>query len=86
MKVHIHPPIWLTWYAKAFYILILLLGGYIWFRFYKRKLMLESSLELERKKSLNEQELNNERLRFYTNITHRLRTPLTLILGRLKTW
>lgn len=84
MKVHIHPPIWLTWYAKAFYILILLLGGYIWFRFYKRKLMLESSLELERKKSLNEQELNNERLRFYTNITHELRTPLTLILGPLE--
>ena len=46
--------------------------------------MLESSLELERKKSLNEQELNNERLRFYTNITHELRTPLTLILGPLE--
>ena len=60
------------------------MGGYIWFRFYKRKLMLESSLELERKKSLNEQELNNERLRFYTNITHELRTPLTLILGPLE--
>ena len=37
--------------------------------------MLENSLELERKKSLNEQELNNERLRFYTNITHELRNP-----------
>lgn len=46
--------------------------------------MLENSLELERKKSLNEQELNNERLRFYTNITHELRTPLTLILGPLE--
>lgn len=84
MKVHIHPPLWLTWYAKVFYILLVLLGIYIWFRFYKRKLMLENSLELERKKSLNEQELNNERLRFYTNITHELRTPLTLILGPLE--
>ena len=84
MKVHIHPPLWLTWYAKVFYILLVILGIYIWFRFYKRKLMLENSLELERKKSLNEQELNNERLRFYTNITHELRTPLTLILGPLE--
>lgn len=45
---------------------------------------MENSLELEKKKSLNEQELNNERLRFYTNITHELRTPLTLILGPLE--
>ena len=84
MNVHIHPPLWLTWYAKVFYILLVLLGVYIWFRFYKRKLLLENSLELEKKKSQNEQELNNERLRFYTNITHELRTPLTLILGPLE--
>lgn len=84
MKIHIRPPLWLTWYAKVFYILLTLLGVFFWFRFYKRKLLLESSLELEKKKSQNEQELNNERLRFYTNITHELRTPLTLILGPLE--
>lgn len=84
MKIHIHPPLWLTWYAKVFYILLALLAVFFWFRFYKRKLLLESSLELEKKKSQNEQELNNERLRFYTNITHELRTPLTLILGPLE--
>ncbi len=32
----------------------------------------------------NRQQLNEERLRFYTNITHELRTPLTLILGPLE--
>ena len=84
INVHIHPPMWLTWYAKIFYVLLVLLSVYIWFRFYKRKLMLENSLELEKKKNQNEQELNNERLRFYTNITHELRTPLTLILGPLE--
>lgn len=84
LKVHIHPPLWLTWYAKMFYLLLVLAGVFCWLRFYKRKLQLESSLELEKKKSQNEQELNNERLRFYTNITHELRTPLTLILGPLE--
>lgn len=39
---------------------------------------------MERRKSIDEQQLNNERLRFYTNITHELRTPLTLILGPLE--
>lgn len=84
IKIHIHPPLWLTWYAKVFYLLLATLSVFFWFRFYKRKLVLETSLELERKKGQNEQELNNERLRFYTNITHELRTPLTLILGPLE--
>lgn len=45
---------------------------------------MESLYELEKKNHEQEQELNNERLRFYTNITHELRTPLTLILGPLE--
>ncbi len=40
--------------------------------------------ELERKSNQNKQELNEERLSFYTNITHELRTPLTLIIGPLE--
>lgn len=51
---------------------------------YKKKLDMESLYELEKKNHEQEQELNNERLRFYTNITHELRTPLTLILGPLE--
>lgn len=47
-------------------------------------LYMESLYELEKKNHEQEQELNNERLRFYTNITHELRTPLTLILGPLE--
>lgn len=83
LMIIIRPPLWLTWYAKLFYLLLFLCAAYILVRFYKHKLDLESSLELERKNSQNRQELNEERLRFYTNITHELRTPLTLILGPL---
>lgn len=84
LKIVVTPPIWLTWYAKLFY--LLLAGGITYFiiRIYKHRLLLKSSLEMERRKSIDEQQLNNERLRFYTNITHELRTPLTLILGPLE--
>lgn len=82
--VEINPPLWLTWYAKSLYALVGATIVYLLLSFYKRKVYLESSLEVERRKSQNEQELNNERLRFYTNITHELRTPLTLILGPLE--
>lgn len=84
LKIHIHPPFWLTWYAKAFYILLILSATGWGMRIYKRRLQLRSALEIEKKKNENEQELNKERLRFYTNITHELRTPLTLILGPLE--
>ncbi|MFT3739898.1 MAG: two-component regulator propeller domain-containing protein [Breznakibacter sp.] len=84
MPVRIHPPLWLTWYAKLFYGMVFCLGIFVILRSYKNRLALQSSLELERKNNRNKQELNDERLRFYTNITHELRTPLTLILGPLE--
>lgn len=84
IKFRIHPPIWLTWYAKILYGLLLIFLIAIWIKFYQRRLKLKSSMELIQKKSKDEQELNQERLRFYTNITHELRTPLTLILGPLE--
>lgn len=84
LAINVMPPLWLTWYAKLFYVISFCLALFGLLRFYKHRLELESSLELERKKGQNEQELNNERLRFYTNVTHELRTPLTLILGPLE--
>ena len=82
--IRINPPIWLTWWAKLIYILVSISIIYLILHAYKKKLDLESLYTLEKKNHEQEQELNQERLRFYTNITHELRTPLTLILGPLE--
>ena len=84
LDVHIVPPLWLTWWAKCSY--VLLSGAILFFILYayKKKLDVEVLYDLEKKNHEQEQELNQERLRFYTNITHELRTPLTLILGPLE--
>ncbi|MBK5719341.1 response regulator [Dysgonomonas sp. Marseille-P4677] len=84
LKIMVNPPLWLTWWAKSFYTVAILLIVFLGFRFYKRKLDLENSLTLEKRNHSQEQELHNERLRFFTNIAHELRTPLTLILGPLE--
>lgn len=84
LDIRIDPPVWLTWWAKLFYILSGVSVLYFILHAYKKKLDMESLYELEKKNHEQEQELNNERLRFYTNITHELRTPLTLILGPLE--
>lgn len=84
LTIRINPPLWLTWWAKLIYILVSISITYLILHAYKKKLDLESLYTLEKKNHEQEQELNQERLRFYTNITHELRTPLTLILGPLE--
>jgi signal transduction histidine kinase/ligand-binding sensor domain-containing protein/DNA-binding response OmpR family regulator len=84
LAIEIKPPLWLTWWAKTIYLLIIICIIAWIIRFYKRRLILENSLFLEKRNHQQEQELNNERMRFFTNITHELRTPLTLILGPLE--
>lgn len=82
--IDVRPPVWLTWWAKLIYIMI---AGCVLFSLlatYIRRLNAETLYKIEKQSRENEQELNNERMRFYTNITHELRTPLTLIIGPLE--
>ena len=84
LNIVVEPPIWLTWWAKMIYLVVVAGVLYCVIIAYKRKLNLEYLYEVEKKNHEQEQMLNDERLRFFTNITHELRTPLTLILGPLE--
>lgn len=84
LTLRIPPPIYLTWWAKAVYV-VLIIGLFVAMAlFYQHRVRLKQRLSAEVEKSRNRQKLNDERLRFYTNITHELRTPLTLIMGPLE--
>jgi len=80
----IEPPVWLSWWAKTLYVLIALALVGLTVVFARRRANLRRRLRLERERLHNRQNLNEERLRFYTNVTHELRTPLTLIMGPLE--
>jgi signal transduction histidine kinase/ligand-binding sensor domain-containing protein/DNA-binding response OmpR family regulator len=84
MAIAIQPPLWLTWYAKVLYLSLLFGIVYLILRFAKNKLKTESALALEKKSRQQEHLLNEEKIKFFTNITHELRTPMTLILGPLE--
>ena len=84
LKVVVTPPFWLTWWAKLGYILLALVIIIYLLRSYQKELLLRNSLAQTQWESQQKQQVNEERLRFFTNITHELRTPLTLILGPLE--
>ncbi|MCE4566631.1 response regulator [Maribellus sp. CM-23] len=84
LSIEIAPPLWLTWWMKLVYFAMFLLLLIYALRFYKNKLKIENDLILEKKSRQQESEMNEEKLRFFTNITHELRSPMTLILGPLE--
>jgi len=84
MPFTVKPPLWATGWAKLLYVILFVAALVQGLRFYKKRLDLEYTLDLERENNRRQNELNAEKLRFFTNITHELRTPLTLILGPLE--
>ncbi|MCB9340557.1 MAG: response regulator [Lewinellaceae bacterium] len=77
LKIKVLPPWWATWWA---YLLYALAGGAAIFSFYKFRLR----QKIEHQEALRLRELDEFKSRFFTNITHEFRTPLTVILGNLE--
>ncbi len=77
----ITPPWWQSWWAYTIYILLFfaLVAGL--FIYQHRRLQLRARLQLELERAERLQELDQFKSRFYTNITHEFRTPLTVIKG-----
>lgn len=84
LNITVNPPFYKTTLA---YIIFVLLGvGLILliFNFYISKLKFKTSLEFEKKEKLQMEELNQSKLRFFTNISHEFRTPLTIINSQIE--
>ena len=84
MSVNIHPPFWFTWWAYLIYGLIAI--GFIrwYFIFREERLKTEQSLVFEKREAIRLKEMDEVKDRFFSNITHEFRTPLTLIISPLE--
>lgn len=78
-----NPP-WLSWWSYAIYGLILILIFY-GLRFQVRhEEKMKAAIRMGRIEKDQQEELNQMKLRFFTNISHEFKTPLTLIIGPLE--
>ena len=84
LTITITPPLYLTWWAQILYVALFIAILAVVFYFYRYKVNLEKNLEIERENSKVNRILNEEKLMFYTNVTHELRTPLSLIIGPIE--
>lgn len=84
LGIVIKPPFYKSTWAYCLYVAILIIAIYIITTFYSSKLKLRASLAYEKKEKKQIEELNQSKLRFFTNISHEFRTPLTLIVSQLE--
>lgn len=72
---------WFSWPAYMLYGFIILGIIYLIFRYYSDKKKLKMQLYLENLEKDKKEEIHQSQLRFFTNISHDFRTPLSLILA-----
>ena len=75
------PPWYLTLWAKTMYLLSFILIIYLLTRISVIQIKRKRKLEFNRLEKEKEKEISKVKLEFFTNISHELRSPLTLILG-----
>lgn len=84
LPIRITSPWYATWWAWLVYVIAFLLCITYYMRSRTAKKVLALSLEKERFEKQQIEQLNQAKLRFFTNVSHEFRTPLTLIIGHVE--
>lgn len=84
LHIEVLPPFYRTVWAYLIYIVLIGVLLYFLIRTYNNRIKLQESLKYERKHLQDVENMNQSKLRFFTNISHEFRTPLTLIIGQIE--
>ncbi|MEM8602080.1 MAG: ATP-binding protein, partial [Bacteroidota bacterium] len=83
LGVVVVPPWWRTWWAYLLYGVAIAFAVAMGLRYRRERIELRHRSEMERLEAEQLRELDRARSRFFANVSHEFRTPLTLTLGPL---
>lgn len=84
IQIKVLPPPWKTWWAYTLYTFIIFFLLYLFYYYSVKTTKLKSELEIEHLTRGKELELTHRKMSFFTNISHEIKTPLTLILAPIE--
>lgn len=84
LAIKIAPPFYRSVWAYLIYLLIIGFIAYFCYRLFNIRMREKQSVRLAQIDKDKSEELNREKMEFFTNISHELKTPLSLILAPLK--
>lgn len=79
--IEVTPPIWKSNLAYLTYLAAIIACLYMALRFYKTKLNKRHEQQIRILNEEKEKEKLQEKIKFFTTVTHEIRTPLTLVMG-----
>ena len=81
IKIVILPPWWQTTWAYIMYLLFIICAVYIAWKTQVKRIRIQHEYEMSKFEAAKLHEMDQIKSRFFTNISHEFRTPLTLIIG-----
>jgi signal transduction histidine kinase/ligand-binding sensor domain-containing protein/DNA-binding response OmpR family regulator len=84
LAIHVLPPWWWSIWAWIVYSVAFLTLVWFVYKYIAARIEFRRQIWLEKVKSEKNEELNQLKFQFFTNISHEFRTPLTLIIDPLE--